>query len=563
MANKRKIALFATGGLIALLLLASAALVLFVDVNAHKPRLEAVASDALGMEVRIGGRLGLGLFPGLHVTLEDVRIRNRGADVASVKETILDIKLLPLLRKEVRIVKIGMKRPRISIDRDGDGKFNFEEPERKAGKKTAGDGEEMLPALDVGKISLSDGALIYADKKSGEVIEAGDFNLDVSGLRLAEGKNSDLLKALSFVAEFSCKEFRKEGLALSNLKLRIEGKDGLYGIHPVTADRLVYSGSGGKVTADRLAMSVESLTIGDDRQADLLRRISFTGNAEIGEVRTETLVISDLKSAVAGKDGVLDLKPVTMHIFGGQGSGSLRADLSGAVPHYHVRYSLSKFRIEEFFKVLSPKKVAEGPMNLSATLSMRGKIASEMKRTADGEVSLRGEELTIIGVDLDRVFSRFEASQSFNLVDVGAFIFAGPFAPLITKGYDFAGLFRGTGGSSRIRVLVSDWKVERGIANSKDVAMATNENRVALKGGIDFANERFNDVAVAVVDGRGCAKMRQKIRGPFRDPEVEKMSVLQSVAGPVLKLFQQTKKLFGGKCEVFYAGSVPPPSSKP
>jgi len=482
MAKKRKIVLFAAGGLFALLILASVAMVFFVDVNAHKPRLEAAASDALVMEVRIGGRMGIGLFPGFHVTLEDVRIRNRGADVASAKSTILGIELLPLLHKEVRIVKIGMKRPRISIEQDRDGKFNFETPEEESGKKTAEEAEGTRFSLDVTKISLSDGALFYAEKKTGEVLEAGDFNLDVSRLRLIGGKNSEFLKNLSFTAEFACKEFRKGSLAVSNLKLHIEGKD-----------------------------------------------------------------------------GVLDFNPVTMRLFGGQGSGSLRADLSGSVPNYHVRYSLSRFRIEEFLKALSPKKVAEGSMDFSSNLSMQGKTANEMKRTADGEVSLQGENLMLDGVDLDRTFSRYEASQSFNLVDVGAFFFAGPFAPLITKGYNFASLFQGSGGSSRIRALVSNWKVERGIAQAKDVAMATNENRIALMGNLDFVNERFNDVTVAVVDGEGCAKVRQKIRGPFQKPEVDKVSVLQSIAGPALKLFKQTKKLFGGRCEVFYAGSVAPP----
>jgi AsmA protein len=182
-----------------------------------------------------------------------------------------------------------------------------------------------------------------------------------------------------------------------------------------------------------------------------------------------------------------------------------------------------------------------------------------MKRTADGEVTLRGENLSITGVDLDRTFSRYEASQSLNLVDVGAFFIAGPFAPLITKGYNFASLFRESGGSSRIRMLVSHWKVERGIARARDVAMATNEHRVALTGSLDFPNERFDDVTMAVVDGKGCVTVRQKIRGSFQKPIVEKVNVIQSVAGPVIKLFKQAKKILGGKCEVFYAGSVAPP----
>jgi hypothetical protein len=62
-----------------------------------------------------------------------------------------------------------------------------------------------------------------------------------------------------------------------------------------------------------------------------------------------------------------------------------------------------------------------------------------------------------------------------------------------------------------------------------------------------------------VIDGKGCATMRQKIRGSFRKPEVEKVQLLQSVAGPVLKLFKQAGKLLGGKCKMFYEGSVEPP----
>ncbi|MGE5752261.1 MAG: hypothetical protein ACM319_01325, partial [Deltaproteobacteria bacterium] len=68
------------------------------------------------------------------------------------------------------------------------------------------------------------------------------------------------------------------------------------------------------MTADRLDLGVDNLAVGGDGKADLLRRISFSGTAGIGEVRTEDLVVTDFTSAVAGKDGVLDLNPVTMRL---------------------------------------------------------------------------------------------------------------------------------------------------------------------------------------------------------------------------------------------------------
>lgn len=474
MSKSLKIILFDVGGLVALLVLVAVALLLFVDANAYKSRLEAAASEALGMEVRVGGRVGIGFFPGVDVTLQDVNIRNRGTDLASAKQASLGIDLLPLLYQEVRIGKIALKRPRISIERDPDGKFNFEKPEQARGS---------LTALDLAKVSLSDGTLLYTDKQSGEGFEAVNCNLNARRLRLAEGKSSDLLKHLSFTADIAC-----------------------------------------------------------------------------GEIRTKDFAVSDMKFPVAGKHGVFDLKPITLRIFGGQGSGDIRADFSGAVPLYHVRYSLSQFRIEEFFKVLSPQKFAEGPMEFSANLSMQGKTVNEMIQTVEGQISLRGENLTLNGSDLDREFARFESSQNFSLVDAGAFFFVGPLGLAATKGYDFAGIFRGSGGSSEIRTLVSDWKVERGVAQAQDVAMATNQNRIALIGKLDFVNEQFDDMTMALVDAQGCAKVRQKIRGSFRKPVVEKPGVLKSLAGPALKLLKKGRDIFpGGECEVFYAGSVAPP----
>jgi uncharacterized protein involved in outer membrane biogenesis len=475
MSRSLKRILFTTGSAVGLLVLLALAAPLVVDVNRYRPRLEVAASEALGMDVRVGGRLGMGFFPGLHVTVEDGRILSeQGVVVASAKKASLWIGLLPLFRGEFRLRRIELTEPRLSVERDAEGRCNVEGLRKAAA---------LLGALDGARVSFSNGTLRYADRRSGEVLEATGFDLNVSRMRFREEQGLELLKSLSLKAEIAC-----------------------------------------------------------------------------GEIRTKAVTVSALKVSVDGRDGVLEFKPVTMRIFGGRLVGGIQADCSGLVPACQIRCSLPHFRIEEFLKTLSPQKAAQGAMDFSASLSMQGATMSQMVQTAAGEVSLRGENLSLEGNDLDRRLARFESSQNFNLVDVGAVFFAGPLGLAVTKGYNFASLFRGSGGSSRISTVVSDWRVERGVAQAKDVALATTENRIALQGGLDFVNGRFADVTVAMIDAKGCARVRQAIRGSFRKPVVEKPRVLTSLAGPVFKLYKQTRALFpAGPCEVFYSGAVAAP----
>jgi len=268
----------------------------------------------------------------------------------------------------------------------------------------------------------------------------------------------------------------------------------------------------------------------------------------------------DLTASVRAKDGIYDLAPITMRIFGGQMVASVHADASGPALRCRVHCSIPQFRIEEFLRTLSPIRAAVGPMDFVADLSMEGQTMDQMVQTMTGQLSLRGKDLVFEGGDLDGDLARYASSQNFNLVDVGAVFFAGPLGVAVTKGYGFASLFR-SGGHSTVRTLVSTWSVERGVAQARDVALATSRNRIALQGGLDFVHQRFADVTVAVIDAKGCAGVKQTIHGDFARPVVEKPHVLQSLAGPWLKLYQRGRGLFpAGPCEVFYSGSVAPPT---
>ncbi|AMV73746.1 hypothetical protein JCM30471_21670 [Desulfuromonas carbonis] len=474
MAKPSKIILMTGGGLVGLLLLGAAALLLFVDVNTYKPRLERAASAALGMEVAIGGRLGLRFSPGLVVTLRELHLRQGGAEIVTAEEASLGIALLPLLQREVRVRSITVRHPRITLERNRTGQFNF---------TSAAAVQRKRPALELARLALKGATLVYADGLSGTELEARDCDLELHHLRLAAGGGGGPLQSVSFTAKLACKSFGDADLSATALGL-----------------------------------------------------------------------------AAAAKTGVIELQPVAMTLFGARGTGRLHADFTGESPHYSLDYQLPQFPIGEFFQTLGTAPVASGTMDFTAQLSLHGKSRQELRRSLAGEISLRGRNIILKNRDLDAELDRFESSQSFNLVDVGAFFIAGPLGVLVTKGYNFASLLTGAGGSSEIRTLVSDWQVEQGVAQARDAALATGEHRLALQGGLDFASERFVDLTVAMIDAKGCALVEQRITGSFQQPVVEKPNFFATLTGPAMQLIRQGLSLFpGGECEVFYSGSVAPP----
>jgi uncharacterized protein involved in outer membrane biogenesis len=479
MARSSRVILLAAIGFVGLLIAAAVGLYGLVGATVDRARIEAAASQALGMEFSLGADPGLGFLPGLRVTLSDIHIRNRGALVASAKQASIRVELLPLFTGDVRIERIALEQMRISIERGRDGQFNFARTQA---------APATLPAVDWPQVSLADVTLVFADKHADLAFEAASCRMEARRVRLSGGQRADFMKLLSFGAELSCAELRVDGLT-----------------------------------------------------------------------------VFDLAITVDAKQGVLDLKPVTTRTFGTRGSGSLRADFSGATPLFQVNYAVAQFPVEEFFKTLSQRKVAAGRMDFSAALSMQGSTRKALRQSLKGQVSLRGKDLVLSGRDLDRAFARFESSQNFNLVDAGAVFFAGPLGLLVSKGFNFAGALQESAGSTEIRMLVSEWKVEHGAAHAQDVAMATKENRIALRGGLDLVNNRFDGLTMALVDAKGCVKVRQEIRGTFSEPVIDKPSLLTTLTGPAARLLQKGRQLLGGECNVFYAGSVaaPKPETRP
>src|SRR3972149_1494896 len=162
--HKKKV-LFITTGVITLVFFAII-LALLLNIQAFIPQIEAAASNALGMDVRIRGKMGIALFPGFGISLKDISVQNGGVDVITIEKMRIGLKLIPLTRHEVQISRVGLIKPVFSIVRYKNVMFNFEKPERTL----------MERLLTVNNISISEGRLVYTDESSSARIRVDDFD---------------------------------------------------------------------------------------------------------------------------------------------------------------------------------------------------------------------------------------------------------------------------------------------------------------------------------------------------------------------------------------------------
>jgi uncharacterized protein involved in outer membrane biogenesis len=323
--------------------------------------------------------------------------------------------------------------------------------------------------------------------------------------------------------------------------------------------RLADALTGAEYEARECNIEISDVALAGSTRDEVLQHIALAAELECAEITRNAIALNDVHLTVQGSEGRFLVEPMTMNVFGGTGSGTVQVDFTSENPAYDLEYLLPEFQTGAFLEAFFPQQTITGNTSFAAQLAMQGATLDELKQSLSGVISLKGNGLTLHGIDLDEELAEFESTQNFSLIDVGAVFFAGPLGLAVTKGYDYASLFQKSESNSEITQLVSNWTVANGIAQPQDVAMTTAENLLALDGALDLYNGQFNELTIALLDARGCASVQQVIRGPFREPEIDKPGFLMALAGPALSLIKQgVEMLPGEECEPFYEGTLAP-----
>jgi uncharacterized protein involved in outer membrane biogenesis len=364
---------------------------------------------------------------------------------------------------------------------------------------------------------------IHVAGKDGEILSLQNLKLGLELMPLLKKEieitGCVLVKPAVNIVKDTKGRYNFENFEKKPTKWKLKAAAGLKKIK-LSNGSLIYidKNTGEKTELKEINLAIRDLSL-SDASGETFKNISFTGSMDCKEVRKKNLTVDNVKSSIKVEKAVFYFKLLYMDIFGGRGEGDAEADKSKADAVYKINLKVSKLDFAKHEESFGAKKIIGGKGDLFASLSIREKRNRKLLSGIEGTLSIRGDNLVIYTMDLDKVLSSYETSKKFNLVDLGAFFIAGPLGTVALKGYTYGDLYKRTlGGRDVITHFISHWKIKGGVADATDCALATRHNRVALKGRLNLVGERYENVTVALLDDKGCAKFKQSISGPFGRP---------------------------------------------
>lgn len=169
--------LYIVVGFLAILVLAAAFVVpSFIPWGNYRGRMETLATEALGAEVRIKGDIHFALLPAPHLVLGDVSVGPASQPVVSVKSADADFSLVDFLRDRYSMTRLVLEHPLLDLKVKPDGSLDW------GLKPATGDSKANL---SVANATIAVGTLRVADQRTNQTytVDGIDGELSIGAIR--------------------------------------------------------------------------------------------------------------------------------------------------------------------------------------------------------------------------------------------------------------------------------------------------------------------------------------------------------------------------------------------
>jgi AsmA protein len=258
-----KIAGIALGVLVGVVAVILLAVKFFVDPNEYKDRIAHAVRSSTGRDLSLPGRITLSVFPSISLELGPASLGNLPGfgeePFASVKHAALQVRLLPLLRKQLEIGRVEIDGLDLRLRKNSAGVGNWQTPGH-SGSAPGTSAASGAPAAlrDIAGVSITDSRISYQD------MSAAHINLDVG--RFASGADVPVRVKLDLTPGAGAQPVGIDGhfvfTAGAQQRYRLAKLDVEGTVHPTAGGRALPW----KLSASRADVDLEAQTL---RVADL------------------------------------------------------------------------------------------------------------------------------------------------------------------------------------------------------------------------------------------------------------------------------------------------------
>jgi AsmA protein len=131
-----------------------------------------------------------------------------------------------------------------------------------------------------------------------------------------------------------------------------------------------------------------------------LRKMILDGVIRVGHLKANGIPMDDLLVKLSAKDGIINIKPLSLKLYEGTLKAAATLDVRGRVPGSRLDLQAQGIQVKPFLKDFMNKDFIEGTVKAQARLSAQGDSAERIKATLNGAGEMFVEDGAIVGMDL-------------------------------------------------------------------------------------------------------------------------------------------------------------------
>lgn len=214
----------------------------------------------------------------------------------------------------------------------------------------------------------------------------------------------------------------------------------------------------------------------------LLKELNLDAEFQLASLKFHKMQMKDVLVKVHAANGVVDVKPAQLALYGGSIASTVNLNVQGETPRTALTAKITDVQAAGLVKDMTGKDSFAGLVNFNSALTCQGAKVSGMKRTLNGDLAFNFKDGVFPGVNLDAMALAVSKAANRNSKIEGK-------KEDQTKFGEISGTF----------------KVVNGVATNKDLDVKAPHIRAAGEGAVDLNSEAVDYLVKArvVASGQG------------------------------------------------------------